>query len=309
MSIHIVWSGIFAVLVTPFREDLSLDENALARQVEFCLACGVQGVVAPVVASEFFTLSDSERTRIIEIVVYGVGDKIPFVAGVAGTSTAHAVELAKAAERAGASALIAMPPYTNRPTREGVIDYYRHLGTATALPVMVQNAGPPVGTPLASRDLAQLTREVPSIKAVKEESHPNPQQVGRLVAACQGQDVAVFGGLGGIYLFNEFSRGVRGSMPACQFADVAVDIFQLAAAGDLVEARRRFNALQPALVMERLYEMTFMKECLVRRGVLNNSLTRLPESRMDELDQRELDKVWEAIEPLFRYRGTAPASV
>lgn len=296
----VAWDGIFAVLVTPFHEDLSVDHEALDRQVDFCLDCGVQGLVAPVVASEFFTLSDAERVQIVGRVVERAKGRVPLVAGVAGTSAMHAAELTRAAASAGADALIAMPPYTARLPKKGVIAYYQSIAEASDLPVMVQNADAPIGSPLATEDLAALARALPAIEAVKEESAPNPQRVGALTAATGPRGPSVFGGLGGIYLFNELRRGARGSMPACQFADVAVDIFGLAASGKEAEARRRFGILQPALVMERLYGMTFMKECLVRRGVLRNTLTRVPEATMDADDQRELDVIWGELEPLFR---------
>jgi len=307
---EVSWQGVFAVLVTPFDDGLALDEAALRAEVDFCLACGVQGLVAPVVASEFYTLSDGERVRVMEVVASQAAGKVPFVAGVAGTSAAHAAELTHAAAAAGADAVIAMPPYTARLPRAGVIDYYTRIAAASELPVMIQNADAPIGSPLASQDLAALARQLPAIEAIKEETGPNPQRVGALASTLGPGGPAVFGGLGGIYLFNELRRGARGSMPACQFADVAVDIFRLAASGDEGEARRRFALLQPALVMERLYGMTFMKECLVRRGVLTNSLTRVPEPPLDDDDRRELDIVWEGIEPLFRVaaaRSTAPA--
>lgn len=294
------WDGVFVVVVTPFADDLTVDLDALDRQVDFCLACGVQGLVTPVVASEFNTLSDGERVSIMRRVAARAGGKVPFVAGVAGTSAAHAAELTRAAADAGADAVIAMPPYTARLPSGMVMDYYERIAAAADLPVMVQNADAPVGSPLATEDLVALARRVPSISAVKEETAPNPQRVGALVDQGGEHGPAVFGGLGGIYLFNELRRGARGSMPACQFADLAVDIFGLATSGRMEEARRRFAALQPALVMERLYGMTFMKECLVRRGVLGNSLTRVPERPLDADDRAELDVLWTALQPYFR---------
>lgn len=308
---RVSWRGVFAVLMTPFDEDLLVDEPALRREVDFCLACGAHGLVAPVIASEFYTLSDAERMRVMEVIAEHTDGRVPYVAGVAGTSAAHAAELARAAAGAGADAVIAMPPYTARLPKEAVADYYSQIAAASGLPVMVQNADAPVGSPLGTPDLVDLAHRLPAIEAIKEETAPNPQRVGALVEAAGQDGPAVFGGLGGIYLFNEMRRGSHGSMPACQFADVAVDIFELATSGDDAEARRRFAALQPALVMERLYGMTFMKECLVRRGVLRNSRTRVPEPTIDADDQHELDHIWRQLESHFRVKdsdfGDSPA--
>jgi dihydrodipicolinate synthase/N-acetylneuraminate lyase len=148
---------------------------------------------------------------------------------------------------------------------------------------MVQNAPEPIGAPLATPDLMALIEAVPSIEAVKEETAPNPQRVGALVQAAGPRLQGVIGGLGGIYLFNELARGATGTMPACQFADVMVKILALVDAGEHAAARAVFAALQPALVMERLYGMTFMKACLQRRGVLTERVTRVVEPPLDAI--------------------------
>ncbi len=79
--------------------------------IAFCLDAGAHGIVAPVNASEFWTLSDAERKRVAEIIVDEVDHRIPTVIGVAGGAASVAVEFARHAERIGADAVIAMPPY------------------------------------------------------------------------------------------------------------------------------------------------------------------------------------------------------
>lgn len=296
---QVEWRGVFAVLVTPFREDQSLDLVSLRTQVDFCVECGVQAVVAPVVASEFFTLADDERVAIYRAVAEQLDGRAHFVAGVSASSLPHARLLAEAATSAGADALIAMPPILGGRSKDHTFAYFAAIAAASPLPLMVQNAPEPVGAPLATADLVDLIEAVPSIEAVKEETAPNPQQVGRLVAAAGDRLRGVIGGLGGIYLFNELARGATGTMPACQFADVMVQILALHDAGDREGARSVFGALQPALVLERLYGMTFMKACLQRRGVLPNRVTRLVEPPLDRFDEVEIDAVWAPLAPHF----------
>jgi 4-hydroxy-tetrahydrodipicolinate synthase len=295
------WRGVYAVLVSPFTSTLALDSGALAAQVEFCIEAGAHGLVGPVVASEFMTLSDTERHGFCKVVAQANRGRIPFVAGVAGTSAAHAVELAVAAADARADALIAMPPYTGGASPVRTFEYFQAIADATPLPLVIQNPPPPFGSPLTTEQLLELVERLGKVVIVKEETLPNPQQVGRLVRAAGERLPAVMGGLGGIYLFNELARGAAGTMPACQFIDVAAGIYELWASGAEREARSRFAALQPALVMERLYGMTFMKECLRRRGVLTNSLTRLAEPPLDEMDLAELDVIWAGLEPHFTW--------
>src|SRR5581483_10530071 len=93
--------GVFAIPPTPFRDDGALDEESLRRCVDFCVAAGAHGIVAPVNASEFWTLTDDERTRVTEIVVEQTAGRAMTMIGVQGASIPHAVMFAKHAEAAG----------------------------------------------------------------------------------------------------------------------------------------------------------------------------------------------------------------
>jgi 4-hydroxy-tetrahydrodipicolinate synthase len=296
----IQWRGVFAVLVTPFKLDLSIDFAVLERELQFCLDCGVQGLAGPIIAGEFHTLSDRERKEIYQFVSRFVKGQVPFVAGVSGVSAPHAAELAEAATKAGADALVAMSPYIIPNTPQATLQYYQAIAAASSLPLMVQNAPAPFSSPLSTQQLVELLELIPSIAVIKEETAPNPQQIGKLIEAAGDRLKGVFGGMGGIYLFNELNRGSSGTMPACEFADIAVGIYDAYARGDKPSAEIRFNALQPALVMEGLYWMRFMKHCLVRRGIFKNTVTRTPERDLDTYDLQELDRIWRLLEPFFR---------
>jgi dihydrodipicolinate synthase/N-acetylneuraminate lyase len=294
------WQGIYAIIVTPFHEDLSIDWETLEREIEFCIDCGVHGLVGPAIASEFFTLSDAERLEFVQKVARWTNRRVPFVAGVSGVSGHHAAALARGAEGAGAEALMAMPPYVVPGSAESTFAYYERIASASSLPLVVQNAPAPFSSPLSTAQLVSLLERLPSIQVIKEETFPNPQKVGQICRAAGARLQGVFGGLGGIYLFNELERGGTGTMPACQFADVMVDIFNLYKGGNHEAARDRFMTVQPALVLERLYNMTFIKVCLQRRGVFKNALTRVPEPALDANDLRELDEIWRRLDPFFR---------
>jgi 4-hydroxy-tetrahydrodipicolinate synthase len=194
---------------------------------------------------------------------------------------------------------MAMPPYIVPGSADSTFAYYEKICSSTSLPLIVQNAPAPFSSPLATSQLVKLLDNFPRIEVIKEETFPNPQKVGQLYDAAGPKLKGIFGGLGGIYLFNELSRGGSGTMPACQFADVMVDIYNLWQEGKTVEARERFMAVQPALVMEGLYKMTFMKECLRRRGIFKNTITRTPEPVLDKYDLAELDGIWKKLAPYF----------
>src|SRR5215212_10949356 len=87
------WRGIYTILLTPFHEDRSLDEESLRREVDFVIAAGAHGIVTPVNTSEFFLLADDERRRLAEIVVDQSRGRVPVVIGTAAPATATAVAL------------------------------------------------------------------------------------------------------------------------------------------------------------------------------------------------------------------------
>ena len=104
-------AGIMPVLQTALTADGDLDLTGMQRQIEFCIRAGADGLVFPVLGSEFMFLSDNERRDLVAFVVKHADGRIPIVAGVAGASAAIAVEQAAHASHVGADAVIAMPPY------------------------------------------------------------------------------------------------------------------------------------------------------------------------------------------------------
>src|SRR5690606_27030470 len=120
------------------------------------------GLVAPVNASEYYTLSDDERRQVFKTVASANSGRVPFVAGVSGVSGPHAAALAKQAADAGADAVMAMPtggPHGRQPLAV-LIDYYRSIADSSGLPVMLQNAPEPIGSSLSMDEVRQIVEAV-----------------------------------------------------------------------------------------------------------------------------------------------------
>ena len=294
--------GIFAILCTPFNEDESLDEDALRREVNFVVEAGAHGIVAPVMASEFQTLSDSERKTVIRVAVEETAGRIPVVAGTHGLSAPHAVELSRYANEVGADAVIALPPYITKPSQEGVFRYYKAISDAVSIPVFVQNASPPLGMGLSGQFVVKMAREIERVEYVKEETLPTNHSISSTVAANDGSIKGVFGGAACRYMLDEMRRGADGFMPACELPDVDARIWDLYHAGKEDEARDVFEKLLPVLNLEGQLGMSLSKEVMRRRGVLKNSVVRVAEGRLDEHDMIELDRCLERLEPYFTWR-------
>jgi 4-hydroxy-tetrahydrodipicolinate synthase len=293
------WRGIFTIPVTPFDEDMEVDVDGLRAQLDFCVESGAAGIVHPVMASEFFTLTDEERLRMIPVVTRQVAGRIPVVIGVAATSLQGARRFAREARDAGADAVIAMPPYVTKFPAVDVTRYFEALARAAEVPVFVQNAGVAAMSPPT---LLQLLREVLGLHYVKEEVAPAHHNITRLVEAGEPALWGVFGGGGAQNLIDELRRGAAGNMPASQYTDVVSRVFDLWESGKEAEARALHMRLQPALQRERLAGVGAAKAVLVRRGVIKSARTRGAGTPLDDHDQLELDVLWPQLEELFTWK-------
>jgi 4-hydroxy-tetrahydrodipicolinate synthase len=293
--------GVFAIPPTPFDDAGNVDEASLRRCVDFCVAAGAHGIVAPVNASESIALTDAERLRVAELIVEGAAGRVPTVIGVSGVSTAASALYAAHAAAVGADAVIAMPPYVRHPPAEEIVDFYAAVARAAAgLPVWIQDYVAPVGTPMAPALLARLLREIPGVDFLKEETQYAPQ-VMTAVRDLAGESLrGMMGGMAGRFLLEEYRRGACGTMPACEVADAHVLVWDALDRGDADEARRLHTQLLPLLNYEAMYSFTIYKEVLVRRGVIASARTRVPGAgRLDAENGRELDLLLRDLAPLL----------
>ncbi len=291
--------GIFAILQTPFNLNDQIDEEDVEREVAFCVRAGAQGVVWPQLFSEFYLLSEEERMRVAEILVRAAAGRAAVVIGVQAPSKEIAVKFARHAEARGADAVIALPPFLGTVPLDTVADYYRSLARAIKLPVFIQNTGGSWGPALPTSFVIQLARETPQLGYTKEEVSPVTHRLGEY--ARSGVMTGIFSGNAGRNLLNELPRGSSGTMPACEFVDIDVQIYNLATVGKMDEARALFEKLLPMINLEETYGLNFAKAVLMRRGVFKTAKLRgISSTGLDMVDQSELDAWWKQLAPYFK---------
>lgn len=288
--------GVVPILVTPFHLDGSIDEESLASLIEFNIAAGVHGL-GVALGSEVFKFNEAERAQITRAVVKSVNRRVPVIINSGAAGTDLAVFYSKAAEAAGADALMVIPPSFMPASAEEIFDYYRAIDAAVGIPIILQDVPQgPVPPGLALR-IADACRNV---KYIKVETQPVTSKV-QSMASAVGDRLTIFGGAGGSYFIEEMRRGAHGTMPFCsQPADfVAVwDAFQ---AGDEQTARLRFDAT--IMAVNRLGNQggdifyATHKQLLVRRGIIRTALVRSPTTAIDAITQREIDELIGAIVP------------
>lgn len=291
--------GIFGILQTPFTSSNAMDEEDLARQVDFCVRCGAHGLVWPQLAAEFYLLSEEERMRGAEVIIRSAAGRRPVVIGVQEPYKSIAVKLARHAENKGANAIIALPPFLGGAGLEIASDYYRSLAQAVHLPIFVQNSGSPWGPGMPTEFIIKQAREFPQLAYVKEEVSPVPHRLE--VYAKSGAIKGIFSGNAGMNLLNEMPRGSSGTMPACAFIDINAQVYDLAAAGKTKEAYDLFQKLLPMINLEDTYGTVFAKSVLVRRGIFKTARMRQGTGvALDRYDEKELDFWWPQLQPYFR---------
>jgi len=164
-----MFQGCGTAMVTPFRSDLSLDEEGLRRLVRRQVEGGIHFLVPCGTTGENPTLTREEHLRVVEITLEETGGKAPVLAGCGGNDTREVVELARDLEGLGADGLLVVTPYYNKPTPAGLYQHYLAVARATRLPIVVYNVPGRTGTNVDPVTLARLA-EIETVVGVKEAS-------------------------------------------------------------------------------------------------------------------------------------------
>ncbi|MGO9077687.1 MAG: 4-hydroxy-tetrahydrodipicolinate synthase [Streptosporangiaceae bacterium] len=159
---------MLTAMITPMTGDGAVDYDGAGRLAEY-LATDMRndGLVISGTTGESPTTTDEEKDRLLRAVIEAVGGRAAVVAGIGTNDTAHSCELARAAEQAGADALLAVTPYYSKPPQEGLVAHFTAIADATGLPVMLYDIPGRTATPIATSTLIQLSAH-PRIVAVKD---------------------------------------------------------------------------------------------------------------------------------------------
>jgi 4-hydroxy-tetrahydrodipicolinate synthase len=163
------WTGVGTALVTPFTRGGEVDDAAVRRLGRRQIDAGVHFLVPCGTTGENPTLSLAERLRIVEILVDEAKGAVPVLAGAGGYNTKEVIHLAHEMEKAGASGLLSVTPYYNKPTPDGLFEHYRAIADSTALPIVVYNVPGRTGVNVDVPTLVRMAA-IPNIVGVKEAS-------------------------------------------------------------------------------------------------------------------------------------------
>jgi 4-hydroxy-tetrahydrodipicolinate synthase len=271
---------MLTAMVTPFLEDGSVDLDGVQKVAKHLVDNGNDGIVVSGTTGESPTTTGAEDGETLAAVKDAVGGRAKVVAGVGTNDTRHSVELAKQAEKVGADGLLLVTPYYNKPSQPGVLEHFRQVVDAAAVPVMLYDVPGRTGTKIALETYA-AAKDWDTVVAVKDATGDlsrTAQLVDLGYAVYSGDDPATLGFLahGGCGLVS-----VVGHVAGRQLAGM-IDAFL---AGDHAAALATYTTLLPAfdaVMGVANYGATSAKAALELVGVLDNRRVRGPLIQLDD---------------------------
>ena len=267
-----IFKGLGIALVTPFKEDGSVDYKSLVRLVEYQLDNGADFLCILATTGETPVLTADEKQKIKETIVSLVGGRVPILMGCGGNNTAAIVEELQTRDFQGIDGILSVCPYYNKPSQEGLYQHFKTMAAATKLPVVLYNVPGRTGVNMTAATTVRLANDCENIVAIKEASG-NLEQVDEIIKnkpndfdVISGDDALTFpmvscGAVGvisviGNALPKEFSKMIRLQMrgeydPARKIHHRFTDLFSLL-----------FVDGNPAGVKAMLSEMGFIENVL-----------------------------------------------
>jgi 5-dehydro-4-deoxyglucarate dehydratase len=278
--------GVIAFPVTPFNADLSLDAAGLRKNLRALMKHPMSAVVAAGGTGELYSLTPVEQLEVVKTVVEEVSGKAPVIAGV-GFNSEIAIALAKQSERAGANAILALPPYYPNADETGLLEYYAAIGSATRLPLFVYSRDWVNPTP---EWVERLAAKVPTLVAWKDgqgDIRRYQQIINRL-----SDRLYWIGGAGDDCVPAYYSIGIRTytSSIATVAPKLSVELHEVASAGNSAKlADLMAEYVIPLYAMRarrRGYEVTVMKEMMNIAGLAAGPVRPpLPRMRPEEITE------------------------
>jgi 4-hydroxy-tetrahydrodipicolinate synthase len=161
--------GCGTAIITPFKQDESIDESAFRRLVDYQIENGVDFIVACGTTGESVTMSDDEQARVVELTIEASGGRAPVVAGAGGYNTRELIEKVHRYEGLAADAILSVTPYYNKPTQEGLYQHYRAIAESTQLPIILYSVQSRTACNIEPATVARLAG-IENVIGVKEAS-------------------------------------------------------------------------------------------------------------------------------------------
>lgn len=162
--------GLGVALITPFKEDESVDYDALRRLVDYLLQNSTDFLCILATTAETPTLSEDEKHQIKDLVIDRVNGRIPIVMGVSSNCTRSVIHTLETEDFTGIDAILSVVPYYNKPSQEGIYQHYKAIATSTDMPIVLYNVPGRTGVNMKAETTLRIANDFPNVIAVKEAS-------------------------------------------------------------------------------------------------------------------------------------------
>lgn len=284
------FAGILPIVSVPFTRSQAVDYDGFTRTLRYLNATDCFGMMLFGIASEFYKLSDYEKSELARRFLAFPTRKKKFLS-VTDHAAHLAVQKAKRWEAMGADGLMLLPPFFLQPPKEDILAHIRRVLGAVSIPVLLQVAATETGTSYAASELAGLQRDFPHV-IFKIESSPIPAA---LIARVLREDPSarVFNGYAGVHMLEALELGCAGIMPGCSATALYTRIYDLYAKGDRAGARSLHARLLPFIgtwMTSCEYIIKMEKHLLMRQGVIESDACREPTYDMSAEDYKAIEK-------------------
>lgn len=293
--------GVIPAVLLPFHDDFSIDESSFRSHLRDIAAVeGLSAVTVNAHSTEVASCTAEEQSRVLEITMDEIGDRLPVVHGVWADGSLEAARIAKRAHAGGASALLVFPPapFTLGQNADMAVAHFKTIAAASDLPIILFQYPLATGQGYPMATLTRLLDEIPNIRAIKDWTQ-NVQQHENQVRVLQSRSRPVnVLSTNSAWLFSSLVLGCTGllSGSGSVIADLQAQLFRAVNANDLVEARRLNDLIHP--VASVFYAEPFvdmhnrMKEALVLLGRLPRAVVRPP---LVKIKEPEIARIREAL--------------
>lgn len=281
-------------MCTPFASDGAVDPDAQRRVVRYAIDNGADGIVAFGLAGEVSKLTVPERKLLTDVILDEVGGRVPTVLGVSDPNVETAVELARYAERRGASCVSVAPAsFTLAPD---LVEQTARVASAVSIPVMIQDAAHYLGAGLTTASVSEIVRRAPNVGHLKIEA--GSERIVEWLGAL-GKDFPVWCGCAGMYQLDALRVGGVGIIPGCDVVECLVAVHDAETSGEVAFAESVFGQILPLLIFQSQsldHYNACAKRVLMRRGVLNSPSLRGPTEQFHDVSVKLLDHYLDGLE-------------
>src|SRR5260370_26790675 len=296
-----MFTGCGTALVTPFRQDRSLDESTLRALVERQIAAGIDFLVPCGTTGESPTLTHEEHIRVVEITLHEAKGKVPVLAGAGGYNTAEVIKLAVELKGMGVDGILSVTPYYNKPTQEGLYQHYKAIAAAVQLPMIVYSVQSRTAINIEAATLKRLA-EVDYIVGVKEASG-NISQMAQVVHQVPSNFIVLSGDDSVTIPLASLGRRVVISVVSNEIPQEMTQLTEAAVNRDFARARDLQRKFLPLMEVNFVESSPIPVTAAMRMMGLLEPVWRLPLVPPSDASRAKIEKVIETLSLL----ATTPA--